>query len=312
MNARTYRALFFFLLAVFFAIYAQNLVSARNSADEPKPQSAPDPLTEINDAFRTAYRHARIDLLAKVGPTVLVEGDNLILLRSGKRTEVNFTPKLYHDLKAISHIPLAIAMLLVPGSEEELTQGKLDALRRYREQVAAVNDILDKRFDGDMLKRQSVMTRACLGFLDETMKSRKATPVALVSFTCTFEWPINRNAADAARVQIDALHQQMTTWRGEMSSEEWKTLRVIVMGSQMPRRDNLAVQYFAKLLNEPGESSRIIYAEALWDEKKAIDLLGTRLLDTWIGSAFFGDERRMHRDLLGDAAREYLKQVDWK
>ena len=35
----------------------------------------------------------------------------------------------------------------------------------------------------------------------------------------------------------------------------------------------------------------------------------THLLDGNIGEAFFGDFMRMHRDLLGEAARQYLPQV---
>jgi hypothetical protein len=69
------------------------------------------------------------------------------------------------------------------------------------------------------------------------------------------------------------------------------------------------VQYFARLLGEEGEGQRIVYAEAIFDESRALDLLGTRLIDTRIGTAFFEDASRMHRDLLSDAAREYLDEV---
>jgi hypothetical protein len=47
----------------------------------------------------------------------------------------------------------------------------------------------------------------------------------------------------------------------------------------------------------------------LFDEKRALNLLGTHLVDTGIGTYFFDDAERMHRDLLADAAREYLKKM---
>ncbi len=81
------------------------------------------------------------------------------------------------------------------------------------------------------------------------------------------------------------------------------------MGSQMPRKDNLAVQYFARLLGETGEGRRIIYAEAIFDEHRALNLLGTHLLDREIAASFFDDPLRMNRDLLGDAAAEYLRTL---
>ncbi len=94
-----------------------------------------------------------------------------------------------------------------------------------------------------------------------------------------------------------------------MPAEEWGRLRVVVIGSQMPRRDNAAVQYFSRLLGEGGEGRRLVYAEALYDEGRALNLLGTHQLDREVGAAFFGDPGRMERDLLGAAAAEYLRTL---
>ena len=57
------------------------------------------------------------------------------------------------------------------------------------------------------------------------------------------------------------------------------------------------MQYFARLLGEPGEGQR------------ALDLLGTRRVDAGLGAAFFGDPARLHRDLLGDAAKGALDEL---
>jgi hypothetical protein len=77
----------------------------------------------------------------------------------------------------------------------------------------------------------------------------------------------------------------------------------------MPRQDLVVTQYFLRLLHEPAEGGRVVYAESLWDEPKALDLLGTHLLDGNVGEAFFSDYLRMHRDLLGEAASQYLPRL---
>ena len=69
--------------------------------------------------------------------------------------------------------------------------------------------------------------------------------------------------------------------------------------------NQLALQYFQRMLGEP-EGLRLVYAEGLWSEPAALQLLGTHLLDAEIATAFFGEPRRLHRDLLADAAAEYL------
>ncbi len=58
------------------------------------------------------------------------------------------------------------------------------------------------------------------------------------------------------------------------------------------------MQYLARLLREPGEGRRIIYAESMFDEQKALNLLGTHWLDA-SATIFFGDSLRLHRDLQG-------------
>ena len=67
--------------------------------------------------------------------------------------------------------------------------------------------------------------------------------------------------------------------------------------------------YFLRLLHESHEGGRVVYAESLWEEPQALDLLGTHLLDGRVGEAFFGDSARMHRDLLGDTAKRYLPRL---
>src|SRR5260370_16187199 len=99
--ARRYRRALVIWLGAFAGILSGNHSQCVNcpiaiiGAAEPKPPAA-DPLAELNDAFRTAYRQARADLLAKVSPLVVVEGDKLVLLRNGKRTEVEVNPQAHH------------------------------------------------------------------------------------------------------------------------------------------------------------------------------------------------------------------------
>jgi hypothetical protein len=117
------------------------------------------------------------------------------------------------------------------------------------------------------------------------------------------------NVAEATRAQLDATHVQVSAWRRDLGPQQWSRLHVVIIGPHMPREDLVVMQYFLRLLREPVEGGRVLYAESLWDEPKALDLLGTHLLDGSVGEAFFGDSMRMHRDLLGNSAREYLRRL---
>ena len=107
------------------------------------------------------------------------------------------------------------------------------------------------------------------------------------------------------------MHKQVMAWKAAMTAAEWAQLRVTIPGSSAPRKDNLRTQYFSRLLGENGEGERILYAEALFEESRTRNLLGSYERDTAIGSDFFEDPRSMHRDLLADGAAAHLKQMNF-
>src|SRR5206468_31868 len=118
------------------------------------------------------------------------------------------------------------------------------------------------------------------------------------------------NGTDAVKAQLVATHKQVTAWKKDMTPEEWAGLAVIVPGTQTARAENAAVQYFARLFGETnGEGRRVVYAEGLWDEEKAINLLGTRRLDEKLSVAVFGDRFRMFRDIVADGARTAIDDI---
>src|SRR4029077_5698335 len=70
----------------------------RAQATEPA-KSEPDAtyaLAGLNKSFRAAYAKARQEILRQGGPVILTSGDNVVLLRDGKRSEVRVVPENYH------------------------------------------------------------------------------------------------------------------------------------------------------------------------------------------------------------------------
>jgi hypothetical protein len=279
-------------------------------ADGSKPGARVDPLAALNDTSRAAYRSAREDALRRCGPVLILKHDVLVLRYGIHRTEASVVPDRYHTLKAVAHVPLALYALLESVADTDLDAARLFNLRHYRDQVQKAKATLGERgLDRGQLERQNRILDESLEFLANVLRRQRVGGKELTGFTSRLRPLLDDNTRDAARLQIKALHQRVRAWRADLTEEEWKRVKVIVLGSQMPRKDNLAVQYFARLLGEPGEGRRILYAEGLGDEQRALDLLGTHLIDTRIGSAFFDDPKRMHRDLLGDAAKKILDDL---
>ena len=284
------------------SIFAQTMAA-------PAGPVQPPALTALNNAFRAAYADARSRVLASSGPTLIDNGDTLVLLRGGRRIEANVGTPIYDPVKTIAHIPLAIYVTLTPG-DGAIDDDRLKTLAGLRELIPPAETSLDSlKLTAATLARQKQIVAASLTFLDDVAGRRQFTRSSLLKFTRGMVPLVMANVTEATHAQLDALHAQVSAWRRELSPEEWKQLHVVIIGPHMPREDLVVTQYFLRVLHEPGEGRRVVYAESQWEEPKALDLLGTHLLDGSAGEAFFGDYLRMHRDLLGDAARRYLPRL---
>jgi hypothetical protein len=287
--------------------------AAGSLAGQPMPPPAgpmqPAALTALNNAFRAAYADAKIRVLAASGPALIVNGDTFTLLQNGRRVEANVGTATYDPLKTIAHIPLAIYVTLTPG-DGAVDDDRLKTLAGLRELISPAEASLHTlKLSASTVARQQRIIATSLGFLDDVAGRRKFARTQLLAFTRRMAPLVMENVAEATRAQLDATHAQVSAWRRELSPQEWSRLHVVIIGPHMPRQDLVVMQYFLRLLGERTEGRRVVYAESLWEEPKALDLLGTHLLDGSVGEAFFGDSMRMHRDLLGDAAREHLRRL---
>jgi hypothetical protein len=289
------------------------LISAAGAPAQTMPAAAgpvqPAALTALNNAFRAAYADARSRVLKASGPTLIVNGDRFSLVRHGQRLEANVGTPIYDPVKTIAHIPLAIYVTLTPG-EGALDDDRLKTLAGLRELIPPAEASLDTlKLSAPTLARQKRIVTDCLAFLDEVTRRRSFERASLLAFTRRMAPPVMENVSEATRAQLDATHAQVSAWRRDLSLQEWSQLHVLIVGPHMPREKLVVTEYFLRLLHEPAEGRRVVYAESLWEEPQALDLLGTHLLDGSVGEAFFGDYLRMHRDLLGDAAAQYLPRL---
>jgi hypothetical protein len=269
----------------------------------------PPALTSLNDAFRAAYSEAKTRVLASSGPTLIVNGDNFSLLLDGRRLEANTGTPIYDPVKTIAHIPLAIYVILTPG-DGAVDEDRLKTLAGLRQLIPPAEAALDTLpLPAATLARQKQIVSASLAFLDDVAARHTFERSSLLLFTRRMAPLVMENVTEAARAQLDATHARVSAWRRELTPRQWQQLHVLIVGPHMPREKLVVTQYFLRLLHEPAEGRRVVYAESLWEEPKALDLLGTHLLDGSVGEAFFGDYLRMHRDLLGDAASQYLPRL---
>ncbi|MGL6072617.1 MAG: hypothetical protein ACRC8S_00520 [Fimbriiglobus sp.] len=273
-----------------------------------KPSST-NPFAEINEDFRKNYRSERQFLLGKVPFLVIVESDEVVLIHNGQRTVEKFTPEIYHSLKSVAHIPLNLS-LIVHGPDGALTESVAGKLLRAKELIVKHRSLVSTAFPpGAQQDRQLEIMRVSEAFIADLLTSQRLDAAKSQAFVQTAFPLVMRNVDEAAASQLDGLHAVMTRWQQQHGDAFLAGVHVIVMGTQAPRRNNLAIQYFSHLLKLPGECSRLVYSESLFEEAKSIDLLGTRLLDDQVSETFFGNKERMQSDLLMEGAEKHLRTI---
>ncbi len=298
------------MLAIVGASMAIGRGEATGRPDGPATPPAADPLIALNDHFHDAYRRARLEKLARTGPVVLVGFQSLALIRQGRRSEVPFPPAIYQKLKEVAHVPLMTFVALAGTEGRPFDPVKRAEIGYVRDLVDAALGGIDRAgFPASSVDRQKEILRLTQAYLAGVLREGKAPADALDAFAKRTAPLMLANADDAAEAHLHALNAQMEAWREEMTADEWRSMHVAVMSAHMARDREIAMQYFERLLDQPAEGHRLIFAEGLFDESKALDLVGTHLLDGAASAAFFGDDMRLHRDLLSDGATRALRSM---
>jgi hypothetical protein len=233
-----------------------------------------------NDTFRAAYREARARALAAAGPVLLVDGDQLLLIDGARRERATIRDGRYHALKEAAHAPLGVFAALC-DIDGPLPPDRLPTLRALRLAMARLGPAAaSAQTELDAVLAQGTSRQA-----DLAAWARAAGPALLAA------------AGQAAELERAALETATSGWQAALG-ERFARVHVIVIGSHMAREGELALTFFLARLGESAEGGRVIYAESLWEEGRALELLGTHLIDGQAAAAFFGDPRRLHRDVL--------------
>lgn len=273
---------------------------------------AADPIStlgKVNEEFHSLYSEAKKDIRSNLGPVILLSGGKATLLDEGGEETVYYVPETWNRLKEIDHLPLAIFVALEPYKESPFNQAlehKLASLKELAGKIQA--GLSELNLPPLLLKRQEQIVAHSLSYLSALLSERQASREKLEQFIKKVSALSLLNADDACALELASLDRQIQIWRQKLGPKKWQLLHVVVSGGHMARQEERTCQYFQLLLKQKSEGRRLIYLEGGGDREKALDLLTTHILDESIAQAYFHDSWRMHRDLLSDSAKLYLKK----
>ncbi|MET0390331.1 MAG: hypothetical protein ABW321_30445, partial [Polyangiales bacterium] len=258
-------------------------------------------LSESDTQFHSAYARLRA-AAAEQTPVLVLLGDSLHLLDRDLQREWKMRVPAEQILKMVAHMPLGIFACLhdrsVDGDAlDSATRERLQALQDAQSQAqgALAGLLPEHRPDAE-----HVLT-TCVAFITRVLGRGSSSAVELGQFSAELGPVLLRMVDDATQLELDSLDSAVESALQCLTPQRREHLEVIVAGNHQARARSIGIQYFLKRFDEaPGDEKRVVYAESINELSQARELVGTRKLDRVIARAFFGDETRLQRDVLGD------------
>lgn len=307
---------------------ASHPLTSSDPAPSPSPEWAgsipgstndSDPFVFMNDFFHSVYSDAGVAM--RPSPLVILEDDYLVLEYNSSRVVEPFISMVYHNLKMVDHVPLAVFMIVLPevtaGSANpdasvNLSAGTLATLTKYASLAAAARQNLvqfPSRFQaGEQLQRQFSIFDATLSFVNTTLMTGQTSQTELYSTVYSILPLVTANINEASADAVNRLFTIMEDWRENvLSAAEFAALRVIATTSPLARRASMYTQFFARYFNVvPEYNSRFVTLDPFGTpttEAAVFDVLDSYVTDAAIGDGFFKDHWRMQQDALCEGAK---------
>jgi len=269
-------------------------------------QSDDSALDAGNEVFHETYDGARNRVRHQV-PILVVFPTDLILHSHDGRRAVGYCQPSFTRAKSAAHI--AVALFALTGEEANPAEfrASLDGLIRHISAALAAASTSDCRLSEEV----HALLERCLQYASSARVSPpgEGTRAEFASDAGPRVLSITERATCE---QIAGLHAAVEELFSKLSAREQGELQVVVVGDHQARVRSLGMQYFKRRLHEGEADQRVTYGENVGDEQEAISLVATRLLDQRIALAFFGDEHRLQRDVLGDAAKHCLDRMTFR
>lgn len=259
-----------------------------------------------NQLFHETYTASR-DQAHHEAPILVLLQSELVLHFRALRKSFTYQRPSFDQAKVAAHIAVALYVLSLERSQPPEYELRLDTLLGHAR--AALGR--EENDDSAQASGIAALLSACSSFGQALLESR--TTCDRERFARAAGEHILRLTELATREQLAGLHEAVNAALTELDRAEHHRLEVVVAGDHQARARSAGMQYFERRLGEaPGADGRVTYGENISTEAEALALIGTRRLDRKLASAFFGDETRLQRDVLGDAAKACLDELQLK
>ncbi|KAI8822010.1 uncharacterized protein EV422DRAFT_413101 [Fimicolochytrium jonesii] len=239
---------------------------------------------------------------------------------------------LFHELKSLCHIPLAILAAIAGDIDHRqaraalrrVWEGARDVERTMRDGGGYCLSEEQRERNLELVRRTVVLLEGVVG--GETREERVVivekdgsefegkgvlTKDDVSTYIRSLRQTFSRNMWDATQDCLLAMDAALRSILSEhVETLHGKKLHIVVQGEHMPARDNMFVQYFLAATGTEKEGEGVYYCSPKLSEEEVVGIVQQHITDGLVGWQVFGDRERMHSDLLAPSAHKILDE--WK
>jgi hypothetical protein len=266
-----------------------------------------DPLDHMNRMFRAEYKAARAEVIRKAEPIIVVAFDDLVLYWKGKRIRQGFTPRLYHEVKAVAHVPLTLYVMLHAQTGRRIGLDLEKRLNDLRGRIVAAEKSLAGRpgWTPAILRLHRTILARALRLIDGVLARARISRARLTGFARGVAPLLLASADVAARAQLSGLNALLNRWKA-MLGPDWNRVKVANLAPRQAEPQNAQGSFVTAYFGRHLLNRRVFMTRNIFGPAGARTLLGTIYLDRAASIAFFGHPARLERDLLSDAAKRQI------
>jgi hypothetical protein len=286
----------------------------------------------INQSFHQAIQSSFETQKNHHPPLIVYEHRKLKLVKNGQIIQDLSIepPQLYHQLKAVSHLPLLIYLdiifnrnfnqlkqiqTLIQTAETDLntlnwdTEKKGFPLDQVSQKPEFQQDLVLK--DQQKILKQSAIFLSLIEVHPKVLLDDQKALLEKIfkDYFDQVKTEVFHNISYCAYLHLSVIHTQAMRLYQSLSVSEKEQVQAIGYGPKGPRADSLGIQYLAWLLKQKGENERVIYFEGKTDLEQVLKSLAKFNVELEMGEDLYGDALFMQRDILGADAYQILKKA---
>lgn len=292
------------------SVFAADPASVVDQVQIGKSEEAANRLYLLDSTMQANYAETQHNVGQMQSPVILAMfngvGGKYILRRHGREVAVEPVPKLYQQMKSVSHTIVGVYEIVSPyfdSPEDGVWRPKLTVFNQMlKDGLATLGQV---GMPPEVEQHCRTILQGGIDFTDKALKTGSFTADDYSAYAKSV-WPaIAANVQLAGKLQVDHFEDLVTKWRKEMGEEDWSRLYAVVGTAWAMRRENVHFQLLAQMMGREAVNDRLILAESIPDmtEDQLIMLLGRIINDRGLATLVFGKEYRMDVELMGEAAR---------